>query len=154
MITVLLITYIFCVLSFFIIQTKQMKLIQNQNKKINHLQYLLNIVANGICSPIHRQLYIKVLEKGYETLPTNEEFTKIYQDLCFKKYQEERKILIEKIAITTDVIEKDRLSKVLKAMDDSQNLLSTLSSESSQEYTNQVISNVSEIFKELNSNFQ
>jgi len=121
----------------------------NHKKRIDHLTYLIGVISSGMCSPMHRNLYIRIIEEYPEDIPTKEQLTKIISDICLKTYQTARKSLLKQIDETEDLDYKITLQDRLKFMDDSQMLLSTITEDSSDDYAKQVCDNVFFMMREL-----
>lgn len=126
--------------------TSMQRLLQ---KQIIHLYNLVGIIANGMCSPIHRSMYMEILQRGYNKPLGKNDGYKLYQEHWDKEYQRNRKNLEKRLSETNDPVEKIRLEKILQALDDSHNMLSTLSPESSDEYAAQVLANVANVMSKL-----
>lgn len=124
-------------------------IVKLQQMRIDHLYNLIGIVANGLCSSIHKGMFMDVLQNGFGKSFNKEDGYKTYQEHWNKQYQEIRKGVEKRASETDDPAEKVRLERLVLALDDSHNLLSTLSPDSSEEYAQQVMVNVAAVMNKL-----
>jgi len=110
---------------------------------ITNCYTLLDIVAGGIQSILHKETYLKLRDLPPQKFPKNKrEEVLLMRDFSIDTYQNNRNKLIKMMHFTQDPIQKERLKTVLTEMDGAFNLMCTLDSNSSDDYIQNVMNDL------------
>lgn len=151
--TMLAICMGFLVYRYFKTTQMYQKIIDDYEKKIENLYALIDILGNGSCNPMVREIYFRLRgmnpEKALETLKNKGEFFRKITSEGYIKAREQMEEIIEK----TDSPEtKRRFESAIEEMDGMFNLLGSIDKDSAPEHVKQIMDNVAASIGKLRDN--
>lgn len=126
------------------------KIIDNYDKKIEKLYILTDLLGNGACNPMVREIYDRLRdmepEKALETLKNKGEFLR---KIASEKYLRARKQMEEIIKKTDDPETLKHFKGAIEEMDGMFNLLGSIDKNSAPEHVQQIMANVASSVNKL-----
>lgn len=111
-------------------------------KKINHQALLLDIVSQGLCSPIHRFAYDRIREIGYKKDLSIKDVAEIIREKSLEVYNHGRKQMVEWINTIDDPAAKEKYKMRLNEADTVMTLLDTVDDNTSDEQVKIIMTNI------------
>lgn len=129
---------------FYILFTYRLsKTVTYLREKVSHLTVLMDIMASGMCSPIHREMYQKLSKMTIgEAEKALEDKNLFLKSLMNESFVNSRNFLEKIKEGTTDGKKKKEFQTAIDELDGMFNLLSTLDKETPREHVNQIMANV------------
>ena len=126
------------------------KIIDDYDKRIEKLYILIDILGNGACNPMVREIYDRLRdmepEEALETLKNKGEFLRKVTSEGYLRAREQMKEIIEK----SDSPEKtERFKAAIEEMDGMFNLLGSIDKDSAPEHVQQIMANVASSVNKL-----
>lgn len=118
-------------------------LIKNLQDQIDHIYILIDSMAGGVCSPMHRSIYLKLRKLSpAEAKKASKDKGKFLRSVTTEGYVETRDKLKKIIEATTDPLEVKKFEGAIEELDGIFNLLDTIDHESDPEHINKIMENV------------
>jgi leucyl-tRNA synthetase len=134
---------------------KQNKQLEILKESLRHVYLLLDMLGNGLCSPIHKALYQKIATLSIDKLPQNEkDLIKLTQEMGLESFAKAQEKISELINTTDDIVQKEKYKLHLRELEGMFNLISTVDENSSEEYKVQVANELKESMMKVSRLFE
>jgi hypothetical protein len=113
------------------------------NKRMDYFILLIDVIAGGLCSPMHQTIYDKLRRLSpEEALKVTKNKYEFLREITTEGYAKSRKLLKEIKDKTDDPIKKEEYEAALAELDGIFNLLDSIGNESSPEHVRKIMDNV------------
>lgn len=142
------ITISISILLLLILSTKST---QKMTKYLKYLQDLIDILGDGLCSPIHKMLFKEIKNRGIKNPMTYKEQQIFFKEKIFEFYNKDREKAINQLKTIDDPVVKNTFEKRLQESDNVINLLNTIDENTSKEQMEIIMNNIANSINIINN---